>query len=202
MTPAQQAYCQRVKRLYPVGTTYGRLTITGYRRRNDGVWLLICRCSCGKKKVIDHACHLRNGLVKSCGCLNRELASKRRLGKPPACKLPAGQAGLHLMLRSYKLHAKRRNLPFELTDSAFFKLTQQPCTYCGKPPEARNQAGNYNKGCVVNGVDRQDTLIGYTVHNSVSCCKQCNRAKYRMSVQEFKAWIVRVVTHSKINISF
>jgi hypothetical protein len=201
MTPCEKAYRERIKRQHPVGTRFERLTVVRHERRNDGRWLLICKCTCGKIKKVDRACDLRHGYVKSCGCLNRELASKRRLGKPPPGILPVGQAGLRLALRNYKLWAQRRNLTFELTDEEFFKLSRLPCTYCGSPPEQRNCYGKYNKGCVMNGIDRQNTLLGYTKNNSVPCCKHCNRAKWRMTVPEFKAWIQRAATHLKINVS-
>jgi hypothetical protein len=43
---------------------------SGYDQR----WL--CKCDCGKTKVIRLA-NLKNGHAKSCGCLDRELKSKR-----------------------------------------------------------------------------------------------------------------------------
>ena len=43
-----------------------------------------------------------------------------------------------------------------------------------------------------NGIDRIDSSKGYTVENSVACCKYCNTAKNTMSVDEFLKWIGRV----------
>ena len=36
-----------------------------------------------------------------------------------------------------------------------------------------------------NGIDRIDNNLGYTVQNSISCCKKCNYAKHKMSYDEF-----------------
>ena len=60
-----------------VGKRYGRLTILEFvrydKRNEDTYWK--CECDCGNKKIISKR-YLRGG-TKSCGCLSRELASKR-----------------------------------------------------------------------------------------------------------------------------
>lgn len=58
------------------GETFGRLVVI---RRSPGpeknsYW--ICRCECGNVKRI-MGLNMKRGLTKSCGCLNRELASDR-----------------------------------------------------------------------------------------------------------------------------
>lgn len=65
------------------GRRYGRLTVmyqAGFRYKPSGqrnaLWH--CKCDCGNEKDIP-ANTLRNGRSKSCGCLNREEASKRAL---------------------------------------------------------------------------------------------------------------------------
>lgn len=44
--------------------------------RKSSVTYWRCRCDCGNEHVATVAC-LRNGSVQSCGCLRRELASKK-----------------------------------------------------------------------------------------------------------------------------
>lgn len=39
-----------------------------------------------------------------------------------------------------------------------------------------------------NGIDRVDSSKGYTVENSVACCKYCNTAKNTMTESEFYTW--------------
>lgn len=59
------------------GHRYGRLVVMQRARREDGrhiYWL--CRCDCGQIKTI-RGDHLFNGLIKSCGCLQRELTGIR-----------------------------------------------------------------------------------------------------------------------------
>lgn len=63
--------------------TYGRLTVIGRKfpatkdktwRRKHTYWK--CRCSCGNILIVDGD-RLRKGETKSCGCLQKELLSKR-----------------------------------------------------------------------------------------------------------------------------
>jgi hypothetical protein len=58
------------------GQVFGRLTVTGLHpaRCADGTVRWICKCSCGKVKAV-RSRDLRNGGTKSCGCIQREMAS-------------------------------------------------------------------------------------------------------------------------------
>lgn len=61
------------------GQRFGRLLVIG-RAENElgGQPRWICQCDCGAKKTI-RGSHLRQGLVKSCGCLNKELLQSRNI---------------------------------------------------------------------------------------------------------------------------
>ncbi len=50
------------------------LKYAGQNRFKMSLWL--CRCECGTERVVASA-NLKRGLSQSCGCLNRELSSKR-----------------------------------------------------------------------------------------------------------------------------
>ena len=58
-----------------IGNTYGRLTVLSYDHSDGYMKYYLCKCSCGNTKVV-----LRNnlfaGYTKSCGCLQKEQASK------------------------------------------------------------------------------------------------------------------------------
>lgn len=59
------------------GQQFGRLTVVSFAgtdKRGKALWN--CKCECGKKKVIS-ASNLKRGASKSCGCLRKELSSKR-----------------------------------------------------------------------------------------------------------------------------
>jgi len=58
------------------GMVFNRLTvIREYGKDNSGRYLYLCRCSCGKEKIV-RASHLTGGTIKSCGCYHSETASK------------------------------------------------------------------------------------------------------------------------------
>lgn len=59
------------------GNSYGRLTVVGDAGRDkhgNAIWL--CRCSCGKEKVVGGA-SLRKGQSESCGCIAQERGGLR-----------------------------------------------------------------------------------------------------------------------------
>lgn len=57
---------------------FGRLTPKMPQKRN-GKYYWLCECDCGNKTFVS-ASNLSSGQVKSCGCLQREMASKRMMG--------------------------------------------------------------------------------------------------------------------------
>lgn len=193
-----RAIGSRAKRKWPIGARYGRLTIVGHERQANGCWAVLCKCDCGASKTVARPDQMVRELTQSCGCLNRERCSQRRKGKAPSCELPPGEAAFNFLLRGYRQNALMRALPFELTQTEFKHLTQQPCAYCGKLPETTKWASHYNGSFVYNGIDRVDPSKGYTPANAVTCCKQCNRAKRDLALDEFLTWLVRVSKHLSI----
>lgn len=57
------------------GQVYGRLTVKEFLRSENGNAVWKCVCKCGNEKEV-FALHLKNGNVKSCGCLARENGTK------------------------------------------------------------------------------------------------------------------------------
>ena len=136
-------------------------------------------CDCGKTKVIQGQ-RVFHGKVKHCGCRRH-----RRL------TLPMGESSLTKWFYRYKGSAKQRNIEFSLTKEKFKELSQKNCYYCGSPPT--NIHHNGPSYASVNGIDRLNNEEGYTEINSVPCCWFCNRAKNNSSVEEFMAWIKRLI---------
>lgn len=58
------------------GTVFGRLTVINYSFTRDDRKFCSCECSCGNLVTIAET-NLLQGDTKSCGCLNRQLQSKR-----------------------------------------------------------------------------------------------------------------------------
>lgn len=79
-------------------------------------------------------------------------------------------------------NAKRRGIVWNITYTEVMELVEKPCVYCGL--EANEQ--------IINGIDRIDSSIGYSVENCVPCCSDCNYAKNAKSPELFKEYIRRV----------
>jgi hypothetical protein len=169
------------------GQIFGNLTVIKRAENVKSSQIIVqwfCRCSCGNNIIIQSAT-LRNGTVKSCGCLNS-------LG----LTIANGSAALDRLFKDYKTRAKKRGLDFELTKEEFSILTQQDCFYDGTSPSQIKRSiykgGNY----IYNGLDRVDSSKGYTLDNVVPCCKKCNEGKMAISLNEFYDWIERVYNNS------
>jgi len=82
--------------------------------------------------------------------------------------------------------ATRRKIEMLLTLEEYKSIISKPCFYCnyllGSPVE---------KGC---GIDRLNNNIGYTVDNSVSCCRICNQIKMdNLTPEETKAAVEAIL---------
>lgn len=67
------------KALVLTGNRYGRLSVLGREEsdnKKNSMWNCICMCGV---KVIVGGSHLKNGHIQSCGCLRKEVTSKRSL---------------------------------------------------------------------------------------------------------------------------
>lgn len=62
------------------GKSYGRLHVLKEAGRQGSFVTWKCKCDCGSEVIVSGN-HLRSGHTKSCGCLAKELKSKRALGK-------------------------------------------------------------------------------------------------------------------------
>lgn len=161
-----------------VGQIYGRLTalkIVG--KTVSGNCRVLCRCACGKEKVLQWRA------AKSCGCLRSE-AQKRRLSP--------GKSSVRSLWLNYRAGAKRRQHVFDLTLDQFEILINKNCVYCGRPPSSVIRAPRRNGILIYNGIDRIDNKKGYIVGNVATACAKCGMAKQKMTVQEFKTWISEV----------
>lgn len=58
------------------GKKFGRLTVVGFDKVKNGARKWRCVCDCGKYSSVNTS-KLNNGTVQSCGCLQRDVTSKR-----------------------------------------------------------------------------------------------------------------------------
>lgn len=59
-----------------IGRRYGRWTVIAFDSYVRNVMIWVCRCDCGNIRSVPNS-NLQSGSSQSCGCLSRELSSKR-----------------------------------------------------------------------------------------------------------------------------
>lgn len=169
------------KRLNLIGKKFNRLTVISFNSviNNKSMWNVICEC--GTEKVVSGTTLIR-GLTKSCGCFQREKASKlcKNVGKEfggKYNKLPEGEAGFNHIYREYSRAALKRGYPFNLSKEEARILFNSRCYYCGSELLNNMSKKSANGDFKYNGIDRVDNTKGYEPDNCVSCCWRCNDAK-------------------------
>jgi hypothetical protein len=167
---------------------FNRLTAKyiDHTNRHGTYWY--CECECGGSKIV-RGTNVRNGTVKSCGCLRSEIVSKNN-------KKENSYAAFIRILDNYRRSSIRREIKFNLDENLFLKMIQNVCYYCGREP-LNVMKSQYNSGdFYYNGIDRIDNNKDYDVDNVVTCCETCNKAKLKMSEDEFLNWIKKVYDYS------
>ena len=163
------------------------LDITGMRRnmlvavreldRIKGMRCWLFFCDCGKEFPMLQA---KFGVRHSCGCKH---------------ELAPGRSERNRVLRGYKENAKRRGIPWELADENFDALTRAICHYCGAPPTNTAHWGKSKGAFMYNGIDRADNEKGYTVGNSLPCCKACNFLKRTLPYEDFILLVTKIASN-------
>jgi len=74
----------------------------------------------------------------------------------------------------YKKRAHKKNLDFMLSQDMFNKLICNRCYICGKKSSPDH----------INGIDRIDNNLGYTLDNGKACCGGCNYMKRNYSLED------------------
>lgn len=95
--------------------------------------------------------------------------------------------------RSLRSNAKSRGYPVDISFEQFLDLAQKDCYYCGDKPKQRAGIKSWQNKAKLNGIDRKDNTLGYTIANSVPCCQQCNWAKKDLSIKDWESWLSRIV---------
>lgn len=147
-----------------VGDKYNRLTVVGithiakqYASRNRRLAYAVCICDCGKKVTV-RAESVEAGLVKSCGCLNKEIIAKRNK-----------ESATHGMsnTRLYHIYASMKARCGNPNHQAYQSYGGRGITVC----EEWEDFTNFAKWALENGyaaeltIDRIDNEKGYSPDN-------------------------------------
>jgi hypothetical protein len=177
------------------GLVFYDLTVVRYagKQNHNGkirnIWE--CKCICGKTCI---ACtgQLSKEGKKSCGC--RKVKSRIQNGKNNY--KGKEHSGLTHVLNSYRQRAKKIGVVFSLTRNEVKELITNSCVYCGTENSnlLRRSAYVYEH----NGIDRLDVTQGYTLSNTVSCCKNCNYMKLQLSVEDFLLHVKKIAQFNNL----
>lgn len=129
--------------------------------------------------------------LKGCGCLRKQkiLSNKN--------KKEFDEFKYNSIYTDYRKSAIKRGLQFDITKNELIEYIHKPCHYCGKSNVGCRKVGKYNQ-LYCNGIDRLDNNIGYIKDNCVPCCKNCNRMKNNMSIEDFKNEIKNIYNYLKL----
>ena len=164
------------------GERFGKLTVVEYCRERRAYK---CLCDCGNFTYA-RPDNLISGRHSACFCGQHA----PRLGQ----RLPNEQGCINEIYKGYRERCPKRGYEFELTKEEFSAMILQNCHYCGIPPDTHRKCKN-GRVFVYNGIDRIDNNVGYKKGNIVTACKVCNYAKNTLSLEEWKAWIVRIYSN-------
>lgn len=164
--------CENHKIKDITGQRFGKLIAKKYlyterKKYENGEYSVVywlCDCDCKKTAICDSR-GLLKGNIKSCGCLH-----------------DGSKASFNEIFSKYRVGAKKRNLEFSLDKEEFKLFIDANCHYCGAEP---SQIAKSGIPYLYNGIDRIDSLIGYTKDNLVTSCIKCNRMKAAISYDEF-----------------
>lgn len=92
-----------------------------------------------------------------------------------------------ITISRHKQDCKRDNKKTELTKDDIYEITKYKCYYCNNT-NYKNQIG----------IDRIDSVIGYTKNNKlVACCGICNNMKKDMILEDFYNHILKILLFNK-----
>lgn len=118
----------------------------------------------------------------------RKVSTKGKVPKGVLRQYPSGFAAVY---RSYLQGALRREMDFMLTPAQAYDVLTKPCEYCG------SMGINCTLDFAYSGIDRIHSNAGYTIDNVVSCCRNCNRMKGKLTSKELIAHAKRIVEHNE-----
>jgi hypothetical protein len=149
----------------------GYLTLGDGKKTSQSMWL--CKCTCGFKTKIPIS-NLTTGKSKRCsGCSYKLKSLNNRKGT-------IWDAAFRNKVES---RAKQKDIPVRITVNDYQKIVTQGCHYCGLPPQKVYK--RVNEKIKINGIDRLNNNIGYTLKNCVSCCSACNFMKNKLNYRFF-----------------
>lgn len=179
------------------GKKFGRLVVSEVYEKRNGKYYWLCNCDCGNE-VYKNGESLRKGNTLSCGCY---LIESRKVDQS-SDRTDVMLNGLYrkLLFRHKKTFKNETPIDYKTYKDLIFS----ECFYCGSSglsiirdirKEKKGRVFITENVLTINGIDRANNNIGYTISNSLPCCKNCNRAKSVLSLKDFGELIKKIYQH-------
>lgn len=167
---------------------YGRLTIIGYsgNKSKDGHKLIIAKCDCGNIWE-GRLQSLKDGSTKSCGCLEKELKSKRSYVLADATRKHGASIKTHPLFLLYGVWKAFNNRCNNKNDRNYCRYGNRGITVCkqwsNKNPNgfqnfAKWAEGKYFPGLTIERI-RNDNHKGYYPSNCRFVTQRINNLNKR-----------------------
>jgi hypothetical protein len=187
-----------------IGSRFGRLEVVGYAGTigtgNAALASWKVKCDCGTEKTITGVQLRRTrNPSKSCGCLQKEWASKLCTVNSPK-KMNYEELREAEAYNHFRNQAKQRGIDFKLSPTELVELIVKSCYYCNKEPSNIFRIKNRKDLSWIikyQGIDRIDSNKGYVLDNCRPCCKQCNVAKLDQAESDFLEHISKLYNNLK-----
>jgi len=160
---------------------------SGKRFHREVLWK--CLCDCGEYCEATGSA-LRLGKIVSCG--HSRIRSVESRKNQAIAQIKPGSL-LRKVYGAYKQQSRSRKLEFSISQSEFDEIVSRDCFYCGEPPMMEKKTKYESR--FMNGLDRIDNSLGYTISNLVSCCTPCNLMKHARTKEEFLNLIWKIASH-------
>lgn len=137
-----------------IGKKFGRLTVISFSHSNGYRKYYLCKCECGKEKII-YKGNLLAGRTLSCGCLQKEQAKKYNT-------LPDDRGRLHKILRLMIIRCE------DTTSNRYRRYGARGITVC---EQWKNDPESFCEWALSHGyspgltIDRIDNNKGYSPDN-------------------------------------
>lgn len=168
--PLNENACNRAWNFIDLsGQRFGRLLVLReYGKIHDNSHIYwVCVCDCGREKLVSGK-HLRNGKIKSCGCLSKEVTGQLAKQRAAEGKAPGHRTHGFSKTRLYNTYTNMKTRCYNTRNKAFKWYGARGVTICD---EWLSDFNSFKTWAENNGyspeltIDRIDPFKGYSPDN-------------------------------------
>jgi hypothetical protein len=167
---------------------FGKLTVTGFNRKDKTYYFWNCHCDCGNDIIVSKN-NLKSRTTSSCGCISRQLG-KHSLRFSGYEEIPGSYIG------KKKFDSKKRHIRYAVSKKHLWELflkQNRKCALSGRDIKFQTCQGDYSATA---SLDRIDSSKGYVKGNIQWLHKDVNRMKQEFEEKYFIGLCKDVVDHN------